>query len=138
MFLQKVGIWFQNHRDKNTGVKSTTADGRLVTTWTLRKVVKKEMLEEINEVILNKDPLAHPGSVKYLKHLQDSITEVMNGLSKEQVVKFEALVAAWNADGVEPDVQAQYVQTYASQLCLNFAIQTGRQEICQSGQKVYG
>jgi hypothetical protein len=65
------------------------------------------MLDEVNARVLEKDPQAHPGSAMYLRHLQSAITEVMHQQTKEKLQEFEAVAAARNAAGLDPDVQAK-------------------------------
>jgi hypothetical protein len=105
--VQKVSVWFQNNREVKSGVKGMAEDARLATTWTLRKVVMKEMSEDVNAAILRKNSTAHPGTRQYLRHLQDCITQVVGCLNKEKRKEFEGLAAAWNAAGVDADLQAK-------------------------------
>lgn len=65
------------------------------------------MSDELNELLLEMDPEAYPGSKGYLKYVQLCLTQLMEGLSKEKVKDFEETAALWNAEGVDPGLKAR-------------------------------
>jgi len=114
---KKVLVWFQNSQQRKSGDKSKKAkktkpalDGRSALTWTLRKVVKEKKSDEVDALVLEKDPAATRGTEGYLTHLQHCITTVIEGLTEEETMEFEDLADQWNAKGVDPDIQARWVQ----------------------------
>jgi len=110
--LKKVHVWFQNsHSKTNQSSKTTkpTCDGRVATIWTLRKVVKDKMSDELNALILTKDSSAHPGTTQYLTLLQQCLTNLINSLSKERTQEFEDLATLRNSVGVDGDLKAKWV-----------------------------
>jgi hypothetical protein len=107
IFLKKVGNWFQNHRGTKQASTKAVGDGRTTTTWTLRKVVRQEMGADLNALILKRDPTALPGSSVYLRHVQECLTELVDGLSKDKAKEFASLAIEWNSGGVDAHTQAK-------------------------------
>ena len=65
---------------------------------------------KFDALVLEKDPAATRGTEGYLTHLQHCITTVIEGLTEEETMEFEDLADQWNAKGVDPDIQARWVQ----------------------------
>jgi hypothetical protein len=110
--LKKVLVWFQNcqQRKKDQPTKKKSNDARSAMTWTVRKVVKEQMSDEVDALVLEKDPRATRGSKNYLTLVQDCLTEVIEGLSKEKVKEFADLADLRNTVGVDPDLKAKSVE----------------------------
>jgi hypothetical protein len=70
-------------------------------------VAKEALSAELNALILTKDPNAHPGTKNYLRHVQECLTTLIEGLSKNQVEQFENLALLRNTAGVAPDLKAK-------------------------------
>jgi hypothetical protein len=70
-------------------------------------VVKQQMSAELNALILEKDSMAHPGTALYLRYMQDCLTQLMDGLSKEKTKEFADLADQWNSAGAKPSIQAK-------------------------------
>lgn len=111
---KKVLVWFQNfqqrkqdHKSQKSKKSKSAKDGRSALTWTLRKVVKEKFSDEIDALVLKKDPEAKRGSQGYLKIVQDCLTTFINSLSKEVKQEFEDLADQRNAEGVDADLKAQ-------------------------------
>jgi hypothetical protein len=110
--FKKVLVWFQNcqQRKKDQTTKKKSNDARSAVSWTVHKVVKEQMSDEVDALVLEKDPRAIRGSKDYLTLVQDCLTEVIKGLSKEKVKEFADLADLWNAVGVDPDLKAKWVE----------------------------
>jgi hypothetical protein len=115
--LKKVTVWFQNAHQRRQDGKSktskTSGDARAATTWTVRKVVKEAMADELNALILKKDSSAHPGTQGYLTLVQKCLTVLVEGLSPEKKRRFEEVATLRNSVGVEPDLKAKCVKLYS-------------------------
>jgi hypothetical protein len=112
MLLKKVVVWFQNSHQKtreSTKTTKVTRDGRIATNWTVRKVAKEAMSDELNALVLARDSTAHPGTTDYLKHVQDCLTDLVKGLSKKQAQDFAEVAALRNRVGVDPGLKAKWV-----------------------------
>jgi hypothetical protein len=70
------------------------------------------MSDEVDALVLKKDPGATRGTKEYLIHVQDCLTAIIDGLSKEKVKEFADLADLRNAAGVDADVKAKWVQPY--------------------------
>ena len=108
--FKKIRTWFQNNWDsKGTSRPEPKADARLRTTWTVRKVVKEQMAAELNALVLQKDSSALPGTKGYMRHVQECLTVLVQGLSEDKEQEFTALANEWNSAGVDADKQAKSV-----------------------------
>ena len=108
MYFQKIGTWFQNNREaKGASRPKAGPDARLVTTWTVRKVVKEQHSAELNALVLQLDPTALPGTKGYMRHVQPCLTQMVKGLSEAEVREFAALAEEWNEAGVDMEKQAK-------------------------------
>jgi hypothetical protein len=145
--IQKILVWFQNSqqrkKDQTPRKKSKLAlDGRSALAWTVRKVVREKMSDEVDALVLEQDPGAKRGSKDYLTLVQDCITTVIEGLSKEKLKEFSDLADLRNAEGVDVDLKAKWVQLYSPChiLILNWreSHQASRQTSGESGQTVHG
>jgi hypothetical protein len=67
------------------------------------------MSDEVDAVVLAKDPGAKRGTKDYLVLVQDCLTTVMEGLSKEKLKEFADLADLRNASGVDVDLKAKWV-----------------------------
>jgi len=70
-------------------------------------VAKEALSAQLNALILTKDSTAYPGTKKYLRFLQDSLTELVEGLSKKQAEQFADVATVRNTVGVEPALKAK-------------------------------
>jgi hypothetical protein len=68
------------------------------------------MSDEVDALVLAKDPGATRGSKHYLKLVQDCLTSVIEGLSKEKLKELADLADLRNAEGVDADLKAKWVQ----------------------------
>jgi hypothetical protein len=68
------------------------------------------MSDEVDALVLEKDPGAKHRSKDYLKLVQDCLTSVIEGLSKEKVQEFADLADLRNAEGIDVNLQAKWVQ----------------------------
>jgi hypothetical protein len=116
ILLQKVTVWFQNahqrRQDRNPKTSKATGDSRAVMTWTAHKVIKEKISDELNALLLDMDPEAHPGSKGYLKHVHSCLTELIERLSEEKVKEFEEVAALRDSDGVNAGLKAKWVQLF--------------------------
>jgi hypothetical protein len=113
--FKKVLVWFQNsqQRKKDQAPRKKNKpvlDGRSALAWTVRKVVREKMSDEVDAVVLAKDPGAKRGTTDYLILVQDCLTSVIEGLSKEKLKEFADLADLRNAEGVDVDLKAKWVQ----------------------------
>jgi hypothetical protein len=109
--LQKVNNWFKNHRRQlaEDDDEVEGADRRLMTTWTVRKVVKELMSDEIDARIKRKNPNVVAGTAGYIQLYQSCWTQVEAGLSQAKRLELERLAAKWNREGTDHVVQARCV-----------------------------
>jgi hypothetical protein len=114
---KKVSTWFQNHQQRDQDHKSKRSkkskagqDGRSALTWSMRKVVQEKFPKEIDALILEKDPEATRGSQGYIRLLHHTVSEFIKGLSKQEQQEYEDIAKERNAEGVDPEIQAQWVQ----------------------------
>jgi hypothetical protein len=70
------------------------------------------MSDEVDAAVLAKDPGAKRGTKDYLMLVQDCLTSVMEGLSKEQLKEFADLADLRNAEGVDVNVKATWVEPH--------------------------
>lgn len=115
---KKVSTWFQNYQQRSQNHKSKKSktskpgqDGRSALTWTIRKVVQEKFQEEIDALILEEDPEATRGSPGYIRLLHHTVSEFIKGLSKEKQQEYDNIAKERNAEGVDPEIQAQWVQS---------------------------
>jgi hypothetical protein len=78
----------------------------------MRKVVQEKFPKEIDALILEKDPEATRGSQGYIKLLHHSVSEFIKGLSKEEQQEYEDIAKKRNEEGVDPEIKAQWVQSF--------------------------
>jgi hypothetical protein len=144
--FQKVLVWFQNtqqrKKDKASKKSMVSRDGRAAMTWTLRKVVKEQMSDEVDALVLKKNPEARRGTKDYLVLVQDCLTTLIDGLSKEKKKELTSLAEEWNSTGVDPDIKAKSVQQcpvlsiqLLNSICCH---QTGRQTFGKICERVHG
>jgi hypothetical protein len=109
--LQKVSNWFKNHRRQvaEDDDEVEGADRRLKTTWTVRKVVKELMSDEIDAKIKRKNPNLVAGTAGYIQLYQLCWSEVDEGLTPAKRIELETLAAKWNREGTDHTVQARCV-----------------------------
>ena len=143
--FQKVLVWFQNtlqrKKDKASKKFMVSRDGRAALNWTLRKVVKEQMSDEVDALVLKKNPDAKRGTKDYLVLVQDCLTTFIDGLSKEKQEELTALAEEWNSMGVDPDIKAKSVQHHPVlliQLLNSMSFQAGRQTFGQGYKRVHG
>jgi hypothetical protein len=110
--FKKVLVWFQNSQQRQKGQaprkkKKPVLDGRSALAWTVRKVVREKMSDEVDAVVLSKDPGARRGTKDYLTLVQDCLTTVMEGLSEEKLTEFAEIANLRNAEGVDVEIQAK-------------------------------
>jgi hypothetical protein len=125
ILLQKVLVWFQNnHQKAKLSTSSTKArhDGRAAITWTARRVAKEALSAELDARILTKDSSATRGTGSYLTHHNHCLTELMNGLSEQQVERFEGVAHLRNTVGVDPILKAKYVQLFTLSCQFSFSV----------------
>lgn len=85
------------------------ADRRLMTTWTVRKVVKELMSEEIDAKIKEENPSLVAGGPGYIQLYQSCWSQVEEGLSTAKRLEFQKLATKWNREGADHKVQAKCV-----------------------------
>jgi hypothetical protein len=106
-----VNNWFKNHRrqavEEEDGVD--VGDRRLMTSWTVRKVVKEVLGDEIDARIKKKNPNCVAGTAAYIQLYQSCWSEVHKGLSAERRREFEQMALKWNKEGTDRGVQARSV-----------------------------
>jgi G:T/U-mismatch repair DNA glycosylase len=110
--LQKVRNWFKNHHRQvaeDEDDEGEGADKCLMTTWTVRKVVKEMMNDEIDAKIKEEDPNVVAGSAGYIQLYQYCWSQVEKGLSDAERLKLDKLAAKWNREGTNHVVQARCV-----------------------------
>jgi hypothetical protein len=86
-------------------------DRRLMTTWTVRKVVKELMSDEIDARIKKKNSNLVAGSQGYIQLYQACWSQVEEGLSKEKRLELQNLALKWNKEGADYKVQARCVSS---------------------------
>jgi hypothetical protein len=80
-----------------------------MTTWTVRKVVKELMSDDIDAKIKRKNPNLVAGTAGYIQLYQSCWTQVEAGLSHAKKLELERLAAKWNREGTDHAVQARCV-----------------------------
>jgi hypothetical protein len=110
--FQKVLVWFQNSQQRKKDQaprkkKTAVLDSRSALAWTVRKVVREKMSDDVDAAILEKDPGAKRGTKDYLMLVQDCLTSVIEGLSKEQLKEYADLADVRNAEGVDVELKAK-------------------------------
>jgi hypothetical protein len=109
--LQKISNWFKNHRRQLAEDDDVVEEGdrRLMTTWTVRKVVKELMSDEIDTRIKKRNPNLVAGSQGYIQLYQACWSEVEEGLSKAKRLELQNIAVKWNKKGADHKVQARCV-----------------------------
>ena len=80
------------------------------------KVVQEKFPQEIDALILEKDPEATRGSQGYIKLVHYTVSEFIKGLSREEQEKYEDIAKERNAEGVHPEIQAHWVHSWSYHL----------------------
>jgi hypothetical protein len=108
--VKKITNWFNNHR-KTTSDKEDVEDSdkRVITTWTVRKIVKELMEDDIDAVIKRKNPNCRAGTKDYIMLYQAAWTQVEKGLSQDKRREYEQMAQEWNRDGTTLAVKARLV-----------------------------
>lgn len=73
--------------------------------WTMRKVVGREMRQEIDKRIAECTGGAVSGEPGYLAAYSSALTDVVDGLSEEKMQEFSNQAEEWNSKGPPRAVQ---------------------------------
>ena len=76
--------------------------------YTTCKVVTALFRNEIHVIVAEKTS-ANPGERDWLKHHPAAVTQVMNGLNKEEMAEMEATRDEWNSEGPDQEEKQRYV-----------------------------
>ena len=130
--------WFNNH-GKTTDDKEDVEDSDkcMVTTWTVCKIVKELMEDDINAIIKQQNPNCHAGTKDYIMLYQRAWTEVEKGLSEEKRREYEKLVEEWNREGTTLAVKARLVISLAALYQGLTHFQPGGKQVSRPHDQIY-
>jgi hypothetical protein len=79
--------------------------------WTLRRVVKEKLADEIDELTEQLSG-ATKGTSRYISFYPSAWTQVEQGLSEKVKKEFENLAEKWNKAGPPKELQQKYVTLF--------------------------
>ena len=136
--IKKIINWFNNHRKTSADKEDVEdSDKRILTTWTVRKIVKELMEDEIDAVIKQRDPNCRAGTKDYIKLYQRAWTEVEKGLSEEKRREYENLAEEWNREGTTLAVKARLVISLVALYQGLIRFQPGRKQVFRPHDQIY-
>lgn len=77
--------------------------------WTLRKVVRIKLADQINAEVVSRVANATNGSHPFLSHYPQTLTDFVNGLTDAEKEEYQKIAEEWNQGDIPSDVQKKQV-----------------------------
>ncbi|KAG1894986.1 uncharacterized protein F5891DRAFT_984571 [Suillus fuscotomentosus] len=116
--------WFYNHGQRKQRIKRHLI--KYGQKWTVQEIIKQERKAEVKSIIEEQTGVK-PGEKGMMKHYQRIVTEIMQGLTSDELQEAEATALAWSQEGPPADIQANITKTKGESLIKHFAKEMYRQ-----------